>query len=259
MIVEAKGLKINCEQYGDGENGLLMLHGWGCSSAHFVNIAQRLSGRYRILVPDLPGHGRTGQPPEPWGVDDYAECVLEVLHKASFGRTAVIAHSFGGRIALKIASGHPEITDRMILTGCAGLKKPKTYEQEKREREYRQKKEQLIRIGRFPLLKKYSEVMLEDLRQRYGSADYNALDPGMRETFIRIISEDLHPCLGKIHCPVLLVWGKNDQETPLWMGETMQKEIGDAGLVVFENDDHFAYLHQWERFSIIAESFLQSS
>lgn len=258
MILDVNGLRVSCENYGNGENKLLMLHGWGCSSEHFRQIAEKLSDRYRILVPDLPGHGLSGQPKEPWGVDDYADCVLSIMESAGFDRASVIAHSFGGRIALKIASGHPEKIDRMILTGCAGLKKPKTPEQLKKEEEYRKGKERLLRIGRFPPLKKYSRVMLDDLRRRYGSADYNALDPGMRETFVRIVSEDLRPCLAGIRCPVLLVWGREDWETPLWMGETMEKEIPDAGLVVFDNDDHFAYLHQWPRFTTIAESFLQS-
>lgn len=258
MIVDVNGLQVKCELLGNGEKNILMLHGWGCSSVHFREIAEKLSGEYRLLIPDLPGHGMTGQPSVPWGVDEYTECVLRIMESAGFDRCSVIAHSFGGRIALKLASLHPEKVDKMILTGCAGLKKPKTPEQEKREQEYQRKKERLIHIGRLPLLKQYSAVMLEDLRTRYGSADYNALEPGMRETFIRIISEDLRPCLGRIRCPVLLIWGSNDQDTPLWMGETMEKEIPDAGLVVFDNDDHFAYFHQWTRFTIIAESFLKS-
>ena len=258
MIVDVNGLQVKCELLGNGNNNILMLHGWGCSSVHFREIAEKLSGGYRLLIPDLPGHGMTGQPSVPWGVDEYTECVLRIMESAGFDRCSVIAHSFGGRIALKLASMHPEKVDKMILTGCAGLKKPKTPEQEKQEQEYQRKKERLIRIGRLPLLKQYSAVMLEDLRNRYGSADYNALAPGMRETFIRIISEDLRPCLNRIQCPVLLIWGRNDQDTPLWMGETMEKEIPDAGLVVFDNDDHFAYLHQRTRFTIIAESFLKS-
>ena len=258
MIVDVNGLQVSCEYMGHGEDKVLMLHGWGCSSLHFRQIAEKLSEKHRILIPDLPGHGLTPQPPETWGVDDYAACVLKIMENTGFDRASVIAHSFGGRLALKIASSHPETVERMILTGCAGLKKPKSSEQLQKEADYQKKKARLLTVGRFPPLRKYSEVMLDDLRQRYGSADYNALDKGMRETFVRIISEDLRPCLGGILCPVLLIWGRNDTETPLWMGETMEKEIADAGLVVFDNDDHFAYLHQWERFTMIAESFLQA-
>ena len=140
MIVDVNGLQVKCELLGNGNNNILMLHGWGCSSVHFREIAEKLSGGYRLLIPDLPGHGMTGQPSVPWGVDEYTECVLRIMESAGFDRCSVIAHSFGGRIALKLASMHPEKVDKMILTGCAGLKKPKTPEQENRNRSIKEKK-----------------------------------------------------------------------------------------------------------------------
>ena len=53
------------------------------------------------------------------------------------------------------------------------------------------------------------------------------------------------------------IFGENDTETPLWMGKKMETEIPDAGLVIFENDDHFAYLHQWQRFTAVVRAFLK--
>ena len=63
--------------------------------------------------------------------------------------------------------------------------------------------------------------------------------------------------LPRIQASTLLVWGENDQDTPLWMGQKMEKEIPDAGLVIFENDDHFAYLRQWPRFNAVVRAFLK--
>ena len=54
----------------------------------------------------------------------------------------------------------------------------------------------------------------------------------------------------------LLIWGANDTATPLWMGQRMEKEIGDAALIVFENCGHFAYLEQYARFMAIVRQFL---
>ena len=95
------------------------------------------------------------------------------------------------------------------------------------------------------------------MQTKYGSADYNALDDEMKKTFVKVISQDLRPMLKEINASVLLVWGENDTETPLWMGQIMENEIKDAGLVVFENDDHFAYLRQWPRFVAVAKAFLK--
>ena len=98
--------------------------------------------------------------------------------------------------------------------------------------------------------------MEEKLRKKYGSADYIRLDEDMRKTFVKVVSEDLRPLLPKIQASTLLIWGENDQETPLWMGQAMEQEIRDAGLVIFENDDHFAYLRQWPRFVTVVRAFL---
>ncbi|MCQ2454207.1 MAG: alpha/beta hydrolase, partial [Clostridia bacterium] len=85
----------------------------------------------------------------------------------------------------------------------------------------------------------------------------NALDDEMKKTFVKVVNEDLSPLLPQIQASTLLVFGENDTDTPLWMGQRMEKEIPDAGLVVFENDDHFAYLRQWPRFCAIVQAFLK--
>ena len=61
------------------------------------------------------------------------------------------------------------------------------------------------------------------LRRRYGSADYARLNENMRRTFSKVISQDLYPFLKDIQAPTLLVWGSEDTETPLWMGNKWRK------------------------------------
>ena len=73
---------------------------------------------------------------------------------------------------------------------------------------------------------------------------------------MKIISQDLSECLAKIKAPTLLIWGGADTETPLWMGQQMEKQIPDAGLVVFEGRSHFAFLEEAQRFQVIVNTFL---
>ncbi len=254
--MKIEGIRVFYDQRGDSGNRIAVLHGWGCSGSYFFKIADEMKD-HSFLIPDLPGHGRTQSPQEPWGVEEYAACVYTLLKEKDFLPCGIMAHSFGGRIALLLAQQHPEDFPRLLLTGCAGIRPEKTPEQKKREAEYRKEKERLERIGKLPFLRQYSRTMLEDLRQRYGSADYRALSPLMRQTFSKIVERDLRPVLPQIQASSLLIWGEKDTETPLWMGKIMEKEIPDAGLVVFENDDHFAYLHQWKRFSVIADQFFR--
>ena len=73
---------------------------------------------------------------------------------------------------------------------------------------------------------------------------------------IQSVVRDLRPLLAQITNEALLVWGEKDEATPLWMGEVMEKLMPHATLIVLDDDDHFAYFHQPQRFIAILEYFL---
>ncbi len=257
MLSEAKGAKVYFDIQGpEDAPRVVLLHGWGCSGNLMQPVADALKGDHRVLVPDFPGHGQSGRPPEPWGVPEYADFLKELLEQQHFLPCTVVAHSFGCRVAALLASREPGAFTRMVFTGAAGLKAPVTEESRKRSSDYQRKKELAQKIGRLPGLGRLSEKVTEQLRQKYGSADYKALDEEMRQTFVRVISLDLRDRYPLIVSPVLLIWGEKDTETPLWMGQEMEKLIPDAGLVIFENGTHFAYLEQIGRFNTVLKSFL---
>ncbi len=256
MQTELCGVSLHYEQYGQGDRQILLLHGWGCSIQHFEPIARDLARDYHLTVIDFPAHGQSSNPPEPWGVGDFAACTRELVERLGIAPCDIIAHSFGGRVALHLAANQPQLVRRLVLTGCAGIKKPQTEEQKKRSEHYQKLKRLYQGIEKIKPLEGMAHKGLKALQQKYGSADYNALSDEMKKTFVKVISEDLSPLLPRVQASTLLVWGEKDQDTPLWMGQKMEKEIPDAGLVVFENDDHFAYLRQWTRFVAVVRAFL---
>ena len=122
----------------------------------------------------------------------------------------------------------------------------------------------LYKLGKFMLkhrwmvrLAKLFGVDLVKRSQKAGSSDYQALSGVMKGTFVRVVNQDLRHCLPKIQSPTLLIWGEKDMDAPLWMGQAMEKEIKDAGLVVFEGRGHFAYLEEIGRFVRVVRAFLQ--
>ena len=257
MRITARGIQIHYEQAGAaGAPEVLCLHGWGCTMKHFEPIAGDLAKDYHVTVIDFPAHGQSQKPEAPWSVGDFAACVKELMEKLAIAPCDIIAHSFGGRVALYLAAHWPDMVKRLVITGGAGIRKPETVEQKKRKASFQRKKKLLQGLMNVPLLGGAAAKGMEALRQKYGSADYNALDEDMRKTFVRVINEDLRPLLPQIQASTLLIWGENDQDTPLWMGQAMEQEIPDAGLVVFENDDHYAYLRQWPRFVAVVRAFL---
>ena len=97
----------------------------------------------------------------------------------------------------------------------------------------------------------------EDLKKMFGSEDYRSISGVLRDSFVRIVNEDLSGILKEVKVPCLLIWGDKDDATPLWMGKLMEKEMKDAGLVIFENEGHYAYWNQIQRFNKIVDVFLE--
>lgn len=250
------GTTIHYELSGSGARRVVLLHGWGCEIKLMKPVADQLAKDMTVLTLDFPGHGQSGRPPEPWGVPEYAAATLELLEKLEFLPCSVIAHSFGGRVAIYLASQDHSLFNKLILTGAAGLRKPQTEEGRKRAERYKRLKGLCQTAKSMKVFGKLPDRMEEKLRQKYGSRDYNALDAEMRQTFVKVINLDLADRLPMIAQPTLLIWGDQDTETPLWMGQKMEQEIPDAGLVVFEGGSHFAYLEQASRFNTIAHRFL---
>lgn len=235
---------------------VLLLHGWGCDGSIFASFEKELSRHASLLIVDFPGHGKSGEPAEPWGVPEYAEQIFALLQTLRIPKAHIIAHSFGGRVAIYLASHHPERVERMVLTGAAGLRAPASDRQSRRQKRYQRLKKLALLATRLPFLKKYADRWMEKLIQKYGSEDYRRLNANMRKTFVKVIQQDLSEMLPLIQSSTLLIWGSQDTATPLWMGQKMEKEIPDAGLVVFEGRTHFAFLEEAQRFQTIVNTFL---
>ena len=256
MEMSAGGVKIHYELSGSGDKRVVLLHGWGCDTSLMKPVADFLSRDMTVLSVDFPAHGQSGRPPQPWGVPDFAACTLELLNKLNFLPCSVIAHSFGGRITIEMAARDATLFRQIVLTGAAGVPPKPSEEGRKRSARYKKlkglcEKARAVRVfGRLP------DMLEEKLRQKYGSKDYNALDEEMRKTFVRVVNYDQTDLLERIQQPTLLIWGDRDTETPLWMGQLMERRIPDAGLVVLEGGSHFAYLEQVGRFNAIVHNFL---
>jgi len=235
---------------------VLFLHGWGCDGSIFNAFINDMAKHASVVTVDFPGHGKSGEPAEPWGVPEYANQVYGLLKELKLERVHIIAHSFGGRVALWLSSHYPQLVDKMVITGGAGLRKPDAGKPTKKQLQYKRLKAMVNAMGKIPFLKGLVDVLQEKLVQKYGSPDYKRLNPNMRKTFVKVINQDLTEYLPQIKASTLLVWGSVDTETPLWMGQKLEKEIPDAGLVVFEGRTHFAFLEEAQRFLVIVNTFL---
>ncbi|MDR1599883.1 MAG: alpha/beta hydrolase [Oscillospiraceae bacterium] len=256
MFVETRGVSVYYEQSGLQGPNVLLLHGWGCDVTLWRPIIERLSPYCRVTALDLPGHGKSGRPPEPWDARAFAAMTADFVMKVGINGCHVIGHSNGGRVALRLALDRPELVGKLVLTGAAGLRGKQTTKRRVRARLYKILRGSLDGLDKLHIFGDAPEHARAKLRGVFGSADYKALDEGTRRTFVLLVNTDLEPELPNVRASVLLLWGDNDTETPLWMGRRMAELIPDAGLVTLEGGSHFAYIEQPDRFCRIALQFI---
>lgn len=256
MEMQISGVNMHYELSGSGEKRVVLLHGWGCSTELMKPVAEALSKDMTVLAVDFPAHGRSSQPPEPWGVPEFAACLKELLTKLNFLPCSVIAHSFGGRVTIELASADADMFERIILTGAAGIRPQGDGKASQRTSTYKRLKGWVETARKLRVFGDLPDKWQEALVQKYGSKDYAALSPEMRKTFVKVVNYDQSDKLAAIRNSTLLVWGDKDSETPLWMGQQMEKNIPDSALVVLDGGTHFAYLEHAARFDAIARSFL---
>ena len=245
MNIEIGGVVANYRLRGEGEKTLLLLHGWGVDSREFEGLMKEFSPSYRVIAPDLPGFGTSGDPTGVWGVDEYAAWVVKFMDALEIDRAVFLGHSFGGRLAIRIASDPATAgrVERLILTGSAGLR-------HKRPLKGR------IRGWLFRTLSRMFPNLREKFARKFASRDYLAASPLLRQCLVKVVTNDLAPRLPQITHPTLLVWGKDDTETPVADGYTMKSLIPDSRLEVLENAGHFAFLNRPEEFTRLMKEFL---
>ncbi|MFV0498691.1 MAG: alpha/beta fold hydrolase [Bacilli bacterium] len=131
----------------------------------------------------------------------------------------LIGHSFGCRVA--ICYNLIADVDKMIFTGAAGIKPKRNLDYYIRLYSYKIFK----KIKKLPIICKYN------FNIQAGSEDYKNASPIMKKTLVKTVNEDLTKHLDKIKCSVLMIWGKEDEATPLSDGYKMVEKISDSALI----------------------------
>lgn len=241
--MEINILGINCyyEKFGEGENNLVILHGWGNDISTWKGIIERFKKYYTIYALDLPSHGASGKIPKNSSLIDYANFVEAFIKELGIKGADVLAHSFGGRIAVYLASQNPSIFGRLILTGCAGLTRKKTSLEKRRNLSYKLKKSLLLPLTHLPYFGEKLKPSFERLRKKYNSSDYMALDEDMKQTFVNVIKKDLSKYLPLIKNKTVLIYGEKDSATPLWMAEKFNAGIENSILHIMPGD-HYCFI-----------------
>ncbi|MBC2637951.1 MULTISPECIES: alpha/beta fold hydrolase [unclassified Rhodococcus (in: high G+C Gram-positive bacteria)] len=105
---------------GEGE-ALLLVHGMAGSSATWRAVLPQLEQRYRVVAPDLPGHGDSAKPRGDYSLGAFAAWLRDLLRELDIERVTVVGQSLGGGVAMQFSYQHPDLCDRLVLIGSGGL------------------------------------------------------------------------------------------------------------------------------------------
>ncbi|MBR5968862.1 MAG: alpha/beta hydrolase [Lachnospiraceae bacterium] len=181
-------------------------------------------------------------------------------------RVVLLGHSHGGRVILRLlarmagdeaAGVAPEdfgfTVPKAILTDSAGIVPERTEEQKKRTQRYKTYKNLLTKTG----IAKIAPGSIDALQKKFGSADYAAASPVMRQSMVKVVNTDLQAEMPRIKIPVLLIWGDKDTATPLSDGKRMEALMPEAGLAVIAGAGHYSFLENPVLYNRILGSFLE--
>ena len=220
---------------------ILMLHGWGASLKLMQPLAERLNALgHTVYSFDFPGFGASDPPPTAWAVADYAKFTIAYMDAHGLDRVALFGHSFGGRVSLILGADYAARIAKIALADAAGVPEQKSGSADLRLSTYKAIRDGLYGVG----AKGVADKLRGWYNRRYGSADFNAVSGVMRETFVKVVNEDLRPYAQRVQASTLLFWGDKDEDTPLWQGQELEKLIPDAGLIVYAGAGHYSYLER---------------
>jgi pimeloyl-ACP methyl ester carboxylesterase len=227
---------------------LVLVHGLGGAATNFTELAALLAERFRVLAVDLPGHGGSDPLVAGAGIADFAERVAWCAEREGLRRAAILGHSFGGAVALRLAFTRPEAVSALVLVAPAGISsssrrariglavvgtlRPSRIAARHRDRVAASP---VLKRLVFRLLASDPETLSEEAVHGFLAGSELYRDPVAPSA--ALLAEDLRSELGALRCPVLLLWGGRDRFLPLEDGFEYARRLG-ASLRVLPDTGH---------------------
>jgi pimeloyl-ACP methyl ester carboxylesterase len=248
---------------------LLLVHGLGGSWRNWLENIPYLSKTHTVYALDLPGFGRSPNPPEPITIAGFGEAVIDFADKLGMGpETALIGHSMGGFISSEAVISQPDRFSSLTLVSAAGITFADLHRVDRTAREV------LMRVG-IPIFNRRVEANLGRKRLRAASfagiishpsrisreilweiGYYGASAPALIESAKALVSYDTRERLPEIEMPTLIVWGKRDLLVPVGAAYSYHKRISGSELHIIDDTGHMVQLERPARFNRTVKAFV---
>lgn len=237
FTLKVDGKDVSVLQKGTGQD-LVFLHGYLSSKEAFARQVFYFSKFYKVTAFDFLGFGKSGELTNAFSVGDYADWTKKVLAALNIQRPKVVAHSFGCRVAVKMAKEGDQVFDEILLTGPAGVVLPRSFGYK-------------CKVAAYRVFKKIAPVFAE---RHFGSKEYRSLSPIMKESYKKIVNEDLRKDARLIENRVCILQGDADKTTTRQEAEAYLACLKNGEMKLLEGG-HFAFVENAVQFNALAEEF----
>ena len=245
--VNINGIDVFYKIAGEGEP-LLILHGWGAGSFSWMRIIENLAPNgFQLIIPDLPGFGKTSPPENAWDVGDYSNFVDKFIEEVGIKDASVLGHSFGGAIIMKMRNIHGKI----IFCDAAIIRRDRL--------SVRQKISRFLSTVGGKIISKNSFAYKFFEKAAYfisGTYDYYSANPIMKDVFKKVVEEDLSSLASEIKNPCLIIWGEKDKVTPIEDAYFLNTKIANSELKIIKGCGHNPHKTNFEELSEIIINYL---
>lgn len=222
-VTELGDFRIHSLEFGAGEQEVVLLHGLSGSALWWHRNVRSLAGRYRVLLPELVGFGRSPAAGRLPSIGETAELLERWMEALGLGRVHLVGHSMGGQISIHLAARHPGRIDRLVLVDAAGIPRPRTTRK-------------LLRFALelTPLWRWGDPLFLPTIVRDTWAAGGRTVGSALRH----IVLDDVRPLLPRIGAPTLIIWGERDSLVPLVDAGTLRGAIPRSELAVLRGAAH---------------------
>ena len=245
--MENKSTDARYLEFGNGPV-IVLLHGLFGALSNFEKVIEHFQDKYTVLFPQLPLYTSSLLDSTVGGMVKFLK---DLIDEKKYTQVHLVGNSLGGHIGLVYAINNMEKVASITLTGSSGLFENSLGDgyPNKENYDYIKKKTEYTFYDPKMASKELVDEVFETVNNRAKAIRVIALAK-------YALRNNLRGELGKLDIPVNLIWGKNDNITPLFVGEEFEKLLPNAKLSVIDKCGHAAMMEHSEEFNLILEQFL---
>lgn len=252
--ITIQDIEVNYKLFGGDslaqKKPVLVLHGWPSSSDKWQAVGELLAQKDIMMIAlDLPGFGQTREPQTPWNINNYVE-FIDQFCSATPELTRgfyLLGHSFGGAVAIKFAIKYNQRVEKLFLVSAAAVRKKTA------TKDIIKKTSKIAKLFSWvPGYGLFRKAFYKFILRR---SDYIYQKGVMRESYLKVISDDLSFYVSSLKVPTIIVWGDRDTSTSLQEAKFLNEKIPHSKLIVIPGASHSLELEVPE---ILTEKILEN-